>query len=567
MKHRTGRAALVSIICAVALVTQAMTLTVLASDAPGGAVIQYFKNPDENAKPMARMWFPDAAAGADEDDVIEKQILELADKGFGGVEVAMLADGVSYDNAGGKEYGWGTTNWAKLLVKVLKAAAKVPGGFQVDMTITAHWPPTLNTIDPNDEAANKELTYSVTKVTAAGIADGKLDLTLPARKTDGPAGGFGGRSAYDHFLFTDTFVSAAIAKVSEIKQVPVAAASGFPGMPGATQAEPAEPTEPETKPRIVFDFASLQPLDSVTAADEGGYAAGVPDKATADAYGWDYDAIVEFFGPESDGPWVSGNGKLDAELNRKRMADWQDQYSADLTNVSLDGLNDGEEIQPGDWVIISTFERGTGQSISGGRIMRNGVFVTNYFNEAGTKALTDFWEGMLASEPELLELMKANPGYIFEDSIEASSASSYWASTMLDDVADDYAYKGVLPIVAASKYISSGFMGTSVTEFFSFDNDGGLVSRIYEDYNDKLAELYVKYRVQGLADWTRDALGWGFRGQTYHLPGLEISRAAQVADVAEADNMAKGDGIRYQSGTVNITGRDFLTMEAITGPT
>jgi hypothetical protein len=37
--------------------------------------------------------------------------------------------------------------------------------------------------------------------------------------------------------------------------------------------------------------------------------------------------------------------------------------------------------------------------------------------------------------------------------------------------------------------------------------------------------------------------------------------------VAEADNMAKGDGIRYQSGTVNITGRDFLTMEAITGPT
>ena len=77
--------------------------------------------------------------------LLKKQIFELADKGFGGVEVAMLADGVEYDNEEGRIYGWGTDNWIKVLKKVLKAAAKVPGGFQVDTTITAHWPPTLNT--------------------------------------------------------------------------------------------------------------------------------------------------------------------------------------------------------------------------------------------------------------------------------------------------------------------------------------------------------------------------------------------------------------------------------------
>lgn len=53
-------------------------------------VLDLFLDPNNHAKPMARMWFPDAAAGEDDNDSIEKQISELADKGFGGVEVAML---------------------------------------------------------------------------------------------------------------------------------------------------------------------------------------------------------------------------------------------------------------------------------------------------------------------------------------------------------------------------------------------------------------------------------------------------------------------------------------------
>ena len=54
-----------------------------------GTVIESFLAPDAHAKPMARMWFPDASAGEDDNDYIEKQISELAAKGFGGVEVAM----------------------------------------------------------------------------------------------------------------------------------------------------------------------------------------------------------------------------------------------------------------------------------------------------------------------------------------------------------------------------------------------------------------------------------------------------------------------------------------------
>ena len=53
----------------------------------------------------------------------------------------------------------------------------------------------------------------------------------------------------------------------------------------------------------------------------------------------------------------------------------------------------------------------------------------------------------------------ANPGNYFEDSIELISVASYWTSSFLDNMPDGYAYSDILPTVAASKYVSSGFMG------------------------------------------------------------------------------------------------------------
>ena len=505
-------------------------------------VIESFLTPNAHAKPMARIWFPDASAGEDNNDYIEKQISELAAKGFGGVEVAMImTNGVRYENEDTPKYGWGTDNWIKLMKKVLKAAANVPGGFQVDATITSHWPPVLNTIDPNDEAASKELSFSVTPITAGDMERGTIKLELPLQKITAPPSTFG-PTAYDHFLFTDKFVSAVLVRIADIEEQP----SGN---------------------RYVFDFRSLTPItDRVAAIPGAGYAAGVPDHAAATAHGWDYGKICRFFGPESDGPWTRSNGKQDENMNRKRMADWQEEYQASLNGMDIDVRVGAGQPQVGDWVVLSTFCRGTGQSVVGASTMRNGIFALNYFNAEGTKALTDYWEQMFERDPELLMLMMANSGNYFEDSIELTSASSYWASSFLDNMPDGYAYRDILPTVAASKYISSGFMGVTVTNYFSFTGDNGLADRIYEDYNDQLAELYVKHRVEGVSDWAKKTMGWGFRAQTFHLPGLEIGRAAMVTDVPECDNNAKGDGIRYQAGTVNVVGREFLSMEAMTGP-
>ena len=160
-----------------------------------GTVLTRFLDPDVHAKPMARMWFPDAGAGEDNDDYIDKQISELAKMGFGGVEVAMLMSyGVHYGNEEAQTYGWGTDNWIKLLKKVLKSAARVPGGFQVDMTVTAHWPPMLNTFDPNDDASNKELSFSVTPITSDNLVRGTIKLELPLQRKNAPASTFGPES-------------------------------------------------------------------------------------------------------------------------------------------------------------------------------------------------------------------------------------------------------------------------------------------------------------------------------------------------------------------------------------
>ena len=543
-----------------ALILAVMLVTALFSsfaetdgkaDASKGSrtVLDLFLEPDARAKPMARMWFPDAGAGEDDGDSIEKQIFELADKGFGGVEAAMLMSfGVYYTNEESRIYGWGTENWTRLLKKILKAAAKVPGGFQVDVTVTGHWPPILNTIDPNDAAASKELSFSVTPITAGDLARGTVRLALPAQKTDGPAVTFGAKP-YEHFLFTDTFVSAAVVRIADIEVTP--------GENGA-----------EDTVSYVFDFGTLKSItDGVEAIPGAGYAAGVPDRETAEAHGWDYDEICAFFGPESKGPWTRNNGKQDDALNRRRMADWQEEYQASLQGVEIALPEGADEPAAGGWAVLSVFCRGTGQSISGGHIMHNGVFVTSYFDEDGTDALTGCWDQMLEKDPELLELMRANPGCIFEDSIEATSVSSYWSSAFPFAPDDECAYMDILPVIAASKYVSSGFMGTMTTRYYTFTGDDGLADRIYEDYSDQMAGLYIQHHISGIADWAKNTLGWGFRGQTYHLPGLEIGRAAMAADIPECDNRAKGDGIRYQAGTANITGREYLTMEAITGPT
>lgn len=154
--------------------------------------------------------------------------------------------------------------------------------------------------------------------------------------------------------------------------------------------------------------------------------------------------------------------------------------------MTIDLPEDDGQLKPGDWVVLSTFYRGTGQSIAGSTIMPNGVFVAGYFSSAGTKALTDYWMQMFDKDPELLSLMKALHGNFFEDSIESTSVSSYWSSAFMDDVDEEYAYRYIMPTVAASKYVSSGFMAMEAMTgpAIGYANMGDLLTELGQNYSD-----------------------------------------------------------------------------------
>lgn len=173
-----------------ALLALAMTTSVAGSAIPVSAaangdttytIAQGFQNPGAESKPMARFWFPDAGAGLPDSDykyMVTDLINELAEGGFGGVEITMLADSNSYDNDTAAQIGWGSDAWAEVLSTAVYAANQIEGGFRVDVTITAHWPPVINTIDPNDDEQQQELAYAYQKLTADDLT-GSTDLALP----------------------------------------------------------------------------------------------------------------------------------------------------------------------------------------------------------------------------------------------------------------------------------------------------------------------------------------------------------------------------------------------------
>ena len=253
-----------------AVLATAMVVTSVATALPAGAtdqtasgsVISAFQNPSYTQKPMARMWFPDGGAGIDEYDTVEKQIMELAEAGFGGVEVTMLANSSKISSTDSNTVGWGTEAWKNTLKKVLKAAQKVNGGFAVDVTITAHWPTVINNIDPNDTAASQEVVYTTQKVTAEQLKQSDFQLALPTQRTKDTVASL----TTGAFLFTDSLVSSSLIKVDSIKE----------------------------DGSLVYDLNSVIGLDTATTGE--GYAAGVPDEATFNQYQADgrIDASMDY---------------------------------------------------------------------------------------------------------------------------------------------------------------------------------------------------------------------------------------------------------------------------------
>lgn len=558
-------------------------------------LVSAFQNPNLDSKPMARMWFPDASAGADDTDCIKRQLTSMAEGGMGGVEIAFLADGCGIQD--GETFGWGTPNWQKTLKKIMQAARDIPGGFKVDFTISPHWPPNVFTIDPNDAAASSDLHYAYRKITAADIQSGRMDLPLPELKR------------YDQknnpFIFKNTFVGASIARVSDlprpkmrgfkappemaqndgyavlgalpegvspVSEAPKTNASGFTppeGMefvPEGMRREdidwsvPFEPLPWRSRALITLQFDTLQDVTAQTAKKpDSGWPAGVPDKAAIAR--WYSDNITEddveaAFGPPADEADLLPDGKRDRRYRRKRMADWQDVYEVDLTGLELEPASQGEDFRPGDYILIGFYYCGSGQQLSGGgpwKIMPNQTYVANYLIPEGIDAITEYWDKYILSDSELRTLIEENGqkygGSIFEDSIELHTYGAPWGKGFEQYIPERLGYPigDFLPILAG----------------FATD-DPAETMRITQDFAAAIGKLYTENHVARVSRWAK-SFHYNFRAQAYSLGGLGIVEAALATDVTEGDNSTYDDALRQLQTAVNVKPEEkFLSMESNT---
>ncbi len=525
------------------IMTAAMLASVPSTAYASGdtGILHTFQETDLDTRPMARMWFVDAMAGATDDDVIEEMILQMAEGGMGGVELAFLSDTPSItDVEFAKEYGWGSENWINILKKVFRAALKVESGFKVDLTITSHWPPALNTIDPNDTAASTEMSSSLTEITEEDIANGYVTLQLPETKTADGGG--------NPFIFTDTLVSASVTKSFGEREVTY------------VTEHPMMGTQETTSVVSALSYENMTDVSTAVSAEDG-YAAGVPDAEALETWyegAYTVDDIAARFGEAPAEDAVLVDGKRTEDGLRARMADTQSYYTLDLSEL---------DVAAGD-VVVSMFYRGTGQVRSGGGsyTMPYITYATNYFAEEGIQEVINYWENNILNDAELVELMAANAEKtgglsIFEDSIEASHSTPFWSANMLQDGSEYLGYNmaEILPLVMSAD---------SSSTFIFVDEEENQIdtSREAEDYDCVLTDLFNTEHMQPAKAWM-DSLDFNvnYRIQAYGIESMGYVVGALTAGLPEGDNATAGDDDRMLSTAVNLNAsNNLLSQEALT---
>lgn len=456
-----------------------------------------FKKADKDAKPMLRWWMPDA--GADLGQVAE-HVKMLYAKGFGGVEVAMVPQFVDFDP---KEYGWGTPRWKEIMRTILKTARELPEHFKVDFTITAHWPPSLNTITPNDPRASQEMVMLYQKVGSQ-----QLELPLPEIRTSD--NDFEDASDY---IFKNDLVSVSIGMVQAL--------------------------EPE-KNRVVLDWDSMQCVDHLVSH--------VKDPATGE------DKFTPAGIPLHENSYGS----------KAKLADKQYYWQIDLSGLDI-CCSEGQDIQVGDWLLFASYSRGTGQVLSGREMkvlplsvpMADKMYVIDYFGTGGADAIIDYWNDNYLSDPELAQLLRENGGALFEDSIEASYGGQNWSPGLLEDFEKRRGYD-VRPYLALVNTCTSMGFGTR------FISDPGLSVRVTSDFARTVTDRYVEYHIGRLTDWAH-SIGCQYRAQAYGS-GLDTSAAVLHLDIAEGESLGFGgnyDYFRNIAGGVHFSGRKLVSDEVL----
>lgn len=384
--------------------------------------------------PKFRWWWPNGEVDVDE---IIREVGQVADAGFGGLEVADVHHSVDSSLLDVKGHGWGSKSWIAAVEAALDEGAR--RDVRIDITLGPSWPAAVPSITPQSEAAFTELVH------------GSIEV----------AGG-------------EEFAGAVPEPVTE-------AASGV------------------TEHRLIAV-----------------HVAQIVEKPSRGPIRIDRDSLEDVTDSVTDG---------------------------NLTWTAPEGTET--------WVVISYWERGSGQQPEGGKHTDPTSYVVDHFSAAGAQALIDYWEKNVLTA-RIKELLPVSGGAFFEDSLEIETEATIWTRNIVDEFAsrNSYGLDDFLPILIErdEKY---------VYDFADFKND-----RVRDDYNRVLSDLYTEHHLIKLRDWAHD-LGVEYRVQAYGLEQDSISQAG-IVDIPETESLgAKNvDDYRVLASGRDLAGGKILSCEA-----
>jgi hypothetical protein len=139
----------------------------------------WFSDPAREVRPKFRWWWPDGLVTPTE---LRREINQIADAGFGGVEIAAVHHSVDDTSVLDTEHhGWGSPSWLAGVEAALDQADR--RGMTVDLTIGPAWPAAVPSVTPDSAGALQELAYGFALVAAGATYTGPVPAAVV------PAGG------------------------------------------------------------------------------------------------------------------------------------------------------------------------------------------------------------------------------------------------------------------------------------------------------------------------------------------------------------------------------------------
>jgi len=445
-------------------------------------------------------------AGMVDDAEIESELEAIATAGFRGVEICIHMGDTGYSREQMRESGWGTPRWNAVYKNILRTANRLD--LRVDTTVSPAWPAAVPTIEPGDAAASKELRAGRTAVFTGAYSG---PVPLPENL---PAGPFG-------------------------------------PPPGAPAPPVGVPPEAQNVPQEQAAESNANPdvLVAVTAARVRGTR--TITKVIRMAWGdMPHEAVPR-----------TGQATL---LDPKHMVT-VGSYQRDP--VSGEYTLDWTPPDDGEWLIFGFWMRGTGQQNKEGATTWRPNYVIDHFGEQGTGALIHFWIGTLLDD-EIRQLLRANGGALFEDSLEVEYNGLPWTPTLLEDFRRlrGYDLTPYLPLFAGSRF--NGMASDRLNPFELADAPGGysdLGDRIRNDFGEALTALYIGNHIQPIQRWAQ-GLGLSYRAQVYGM-GFDIVAAGAAALGPDGESLGFGPGVqgddrfRMVAGAAHMARRPIVADE------